>query len=200
MRLTARAILSAVRSCSSRPTSAEYVRRGNSTVTLVSGWSSSTCNTNFVCGPTQVTIRAFDHPQRGVVFEELPALLQPGGMLSVDHHMYRGQFVGMQPVSVAHCLDLGEVDGVDEDEDSVVCISSQDGLLCARHLQNGGLRAVLLVESHQGEHQDREDNDDQPGTLGELGHREDSHHDRRQDSRGQVDRHLPRQPGPRWVK
>ena len=48
-----------------------------------------------------------------------------------------------------------------------------------------------LVEPDQPEHQHGEDDDDQPGALGELGHREDADHDRRQDPRGQVDR----QPG-----
>ena len=45
IRLTTPAILSAVRSCSSRPRTCEYSRRGNSTVTLVSACSSMTCRT-----------------------------------------------------------------------------------------------------------------------------------------------------------
>ena len=65
-----------------------------------------------------------------------------------------------------------------------------------RRLQYGGLGAVLPVEPHQHQHQNREDHHNQPGALGELRDREDGHHTRRQDARRQVDHQLVAPAGP----
>ena len=113
------AILSAVRSCSSRPTSGAYVRRGNNTVTLVPGWLSISCSHQLLRRATQVTIRALERPQRNLVLEVLPALLQSRGVQRIDHEVHRGQLVGVQPVCVMQRLDRREVEVIDEDEDAM---------------------------------------------------------------------------------
>jgi len=62
-RLTAEAILSAVRSWRSRPTSGAYVRRGNNTVTLGAWMVADLLHYQLLCHATEVTIRALEQPQ-----------------------------------------------------------------------------------------------------------------------------------------
>ena len=72
----------------------------------------------------------------------------------------------------------------------------KSGSSATRHLQHRGLGAILLVEPHQHQHQNRKYHHDQPGALGELREREDRHHTRRQDARRQVDHQLVAPAGP----
>ena len=144
----------------------------------------------FLCDPAQVAIRTVDHPQLGVVLEVLPALLQLSGMIGVDHEVDREQLVGVQALSVAQRLDLGKVDRIHEDEHPQPRVLGQLRTLVARHLQDRSLGAVLPVQPYQAIDQDREDHDDQPGTLGELGHHEDADDDRRHHPRREIDHHF----------
>src|ERR1700742_5035806 len=113
MRLTARAILSAVRSCRNRPNSGEYVRRGNSTVTLVSSWSLSTRTTNSCAARLKCRSgQLINHNGGSCSKRSARAQLQTA--IDSQDKVHRSEFVGLQPVSEAQGLDLREVDRVHE--------------------------------------------------------------------------------------
>jgi hypothetical protein len=139
---------------------------------------------------TQPAVRAHSHLKLGVVLEAIPVILQPRRPSWVQHEMHRSQVVSMEALSVSHCLDIGEVGRVHEHKHSMFHTLGELGTLGARHLHNGGHRAVLGVGPNQHEQQSGEANNEQPSALGRLCDRENPHCEGEQDSGGQVDHQL----------
>jgi hypothetical protein len=115
---------------------------GNNTVILLSGWWVSKRQTNS-CAPRQLTMRAVDQPERGVVFEAVPALAESHRMINVDDEVHGGEFVSVQPVAEAHGLDLGEADCVHEYQYLKSQMAFQDRAFGVRHFRHGSLGAKI---------------------------------------------------------
>ena len=107
--------------------------------------------------------------------------------------MDRAQGGGPQALGVLQRRDGGQVVVVDQEQDDpagVVRRLELDAPVTGLG-QDGGLGPVFAVEPDEHEHQDREDDHDQPGALGELHHREQHHDKRRVDPARGVDHEPP---------
>ena len=138
-RLTARAILSAVRSWSSRPSSGAYVRRGSKPSRWCSHVRFAPCDQR-LRRPVDLPVRAVHHPKPGVEIEVIPTIPQLCGMGGVDHEMHGDQLVGAQSLPVAQCREHREVKRVDKDEHAMSRILHQLGAIGAERLEGSRTR------------------------------------------------------------
>ena len=113
-RLTTPAILSAVRSCSSRPSS-EKLRRGRIAVTCVPGASASWL-TSSAAHRVSLPVGAVDELERDAAVRQ-PGGAQPLRLLAVDDEVHGAHRGGPQALRVPQRGQGGQVEVVDEDDD-----------------------------------------------------------------------------------
>ena len=164
------------------------LRRGSTTVTWVPGCSASRWTSSWAAC-TSLPVRGVDHLERHVLAEPDPPLAQPLRPGAVDDEVHRAQRRRAQAARVAQRGQRGQVHAVHQHQHhpaGVVRLARGDAgrPAVADVLQHLVLGAVLAVQPDEREHPDREDDDDQPRTLGELDDGEDQHDQRGVDPAG----------------
>ena len=110
--------------------------------------------------------------------------------LVVQQEMDGPDFVRVQAAGVLDGASGGQVQAVYEHEHDVAAQDGHFGRFQRALLELLRLRAVLVVEAYERQCQQREQDDDRPCALGELGDDEDPHDDPGQDGGAQVDSQL----------
>jgi hypothetical protein len=156
------------------------------------------------CGVGQPPVRAVRQFQRHPGPRSRPLLAQPLAPGAVQGEVHRPQRGRPPAPGVPERRDGGQVVAVDQDQDRAAGIVRRIG----RRLADGhvaedlGFVPVFAVQPDEDKDQEREQDHDEPGALGELHHGEQRHDQRGVDSARHVDDQLAppaRLPGPAVV-